>query len=60
MHVYLSLKTDFIVKSNPLILLDGIWYFLILNQVNTGPLKKSANLKIKVKFLILTQYIKSS
>lgn len=42
---YLSLKTLFIVIANPLILFKCIRNFLILNQLDTGPLEKKANLK---------------
>ena len=44
---YLGPKTVFVVISNPLVLFDGVWNFLVLNQVDTGTLKERANLKKK-------------
>lgn len=56
-HDYLSLKTLFVVISNPFILFDGIWNLLILDQVDTGPLKKSANLKRGLNFKYFKPFI---
>ena len=44
------METFFVVIANPLILFESIWNFLILNQLNTGPFKKSADLKIGLYF----------
>lgn len=44
-HDHLCVEAGFVVVPHPIILFDSVWDFLVLNQVDSGPLQKSANLK---------------
>lgn len=41
---HLCVIAGFVVVSHPLVLLDSIWDFLVLDHVDRGPLEKSTNL----------------
>lgn len=42
---HLNVIAGFVVISHPLVLFDSIRDFLVLDQVDSGPLEKSTNLK---------------
>lgn len=42
---HLCVIAGFVVISHPLVLLDSIRDFLVLDQVDSGPIEKSTNLK---------------